>query len=243
MTRNPLYPALYLAGLGVTGWIGAGYLVSNPVGAIATLLIAACYVAGGIELRRYRQVTATLAAALDEVPAAGTGLGEWLARLHPGLRNAVRLRIEGERVPLPAPALTPYLVGLLVLLGMLGTLVGMMATLRGTGLALEGATDLDAIRGSLAAPIKGLAFAFGTSMPPPKPVIPRAPAARLCNSQPAVTRSVLALRNSLPATWISTWPACSRPRPRSTASLSKRAASSRPFRKRHGWSKAWPAIQ
>jgi len=40
----------------------------------------------------------------------------------------------------------------------------MMATLRGTGMALESATDLQAIRGSLAAPVKGLGFAFGTSI-------------------------------------------------------------------------------
>ena len=86
------------------------------------------------------------------------------ARCIRALRNAVRLRVEGERVALPAPALTPYLVGLLVLLGMLGTLLGMMATLRGTGIALESATDLQAIRGSLAAPVKGLGFAFGTSI-------------------------------------------------------------------------------
>jgi hypothetical protein len=39
-----------------------------------------------------------------------------------------------------------------------------MATLRGTGMALESATDLEAIRGSLAAPVKGLGFAFGTSI-------------------------------------------------------------------------------
>ena len=65
---------------------------------------------------------------------------------------------------LPGPALTPYLVGLLVLLGMLGTLLGMVATLKGTGMALESATDLQAIRASLAAPVKGLGFAFGTSI-------------------------------------------------------------------------------
>ena len=81
-----------------------------------------------------------------------------------GLRNAVRLRVEGERTALPAPVLTPYLVGLLVLLGMLGTLLGMMDTLRGTGLALQSATDMAAIRGSLASPVQGLAVAFGTSI-------------------------------------------------------------------------------
>jgi len=37
-------------------------------------------------------------------------------------------------------------------------------TLRGTGLALDSATDLQAIRASLAAPVKGLGFAFGTSI-------------------------------------------------------------------------------
>src|SRR3546814_12660123 len=47
---------------------------------------------------------------------------------------------------------------------MLGTFLGMVATLRGTGLALESATDLQAIRASLAAPVKGLGFAFGTSV-------------------------------------------------------------------------------
>jgi hypothetical protein len=47
---------------------------------------------------------------------------------------------------------------------MLGTLLGMVVTLRGTGMALESATDLAAIRASLAAPVKGLGFAFGTSI-------------------------------------------------------------------------------
>ncbi|MDR8957513.1 hypothetical protein FEP76_06042 [Burkholderia multivorans] len=76
----------------------------------------------------------------------------------------MRARVDGTRVALPGPALTPYLVGLLVLLGMLGTLLGMVVTLKGTGAALESATDLDAIRASLIAPVKGLGFAFGTSI-------------------------------------------------------------------------------
>jgi hypothetical protein len=76
----------------------------------------------------------------------------------------VRLRIEGERIGLPGPALTPYLVGLLVMLGMLGTFLGMVVTLNGAVFALEGTTDLQAIRSALAAPIKGLGLAFGTSV-------------------------------------------------------------------------------
>ena len=164
MSRNILNAAVFFVGLLAVCWIGVGYLGSNPLGAVVALVIGACYVAGALELHRYRQATATLSAAVDDAEAAKTSLDTWLDRLHPSLRNAVRLRVEGQRVALPAPAMTPYLVGLLVLLGMLGTLLGMMATLRGTGLALESAADLQAIRGALAAPVKGLAFAFGTSI-------------------------------------------------------------------------------
>ncbi len=146
------------------GWVGAGYIVSNPLALAVTLLVIGCYVAGALELQRYQQATSTLTRAIAELTQAPPILGAWLERLHPGLRNSVRLRIEGERVALPGPALTPYLVGLLVLLGMLGTLLGMVTTLRGTGAALESATDLQAIRASLAAPVKGLGFAFGTSI-------------------------------------------------------------------------------
>ena len=164
MFRNFLNLAVFAVGLVAVCWIGVGYVGSNPLGAAVALLIGACYVAGALELHRYRQATGTLRHAVADLPVAPPSLGSFLERLHPSLRNAVRLRVEGERVALPAPSLTPYLVGLLVLLGMLGTLLGMMATLRGTGLALESATDLQAIRGSLAAPVKGLGFAFGTSI-------------------------------------------------------------------------------
>jgi Domain of unknown function (DUF802) len=164
MLRNLLAPALFLAGLAAVCWIAVGYVGANPLALSVTLLIGACYVVGGWELYRYRQATATLAGAVADLSTPPAALAEWLERLHPSLRNPVRLRIEGERAALPAPSLTPYLVGLLVLLGMLGTLLGMMTTLRGTGMALESAADLQAIRESLAAPVKGLGFAFGTSI-------------------------------------------------------------------------------
>jgi hypothetical protein len=164
MIKNLLNFAVFFVGLAAVCWIGAGYVGSNPLAASVTLVIGACYLAGALELHRYRQATLTLTRAVTDLSATPTSLSDWLGRLHPSLRNATRLRIEGERVALPVPALTSYLVGLLVLLGMLGTLLGMMATLRGTGMALESATDLQAIRGSLAAPVKGLGFAFGTSI-------------------------------------------------------------------------------
>lgn len=164
MSRIRIEPIVFLAGLAAVCWIAFGYAGTNLLAAAVTLLIGVCYLTGALELRRYQQATATLSravAGLSETPAT---LGAWLDALQPGLRNAVRARVEGERVALPAPALTPYLVGLLVLLGMLGTLLGMVVTLKGTGAALESAKDLDAIRASLAAPVKGLGFAFGTSI-------------------------------------------------------------------------------
>jgi hypothetical protein len=163
MNRSLLH-AVLLAGLAAVGWVGMGYIGSNALALSVAGLIAVFYGVGAVELHRFHEATATLAraaAALSEPPAK---LADWLDTLHPSLRNAVRLRVEGERVGLPGPALTPYLVGLLVLLGMLGTFAGMVATLKGTGLALDSATDLEAVRASLSAPVKGLGLAFGTSV-------------------------------------------------------------------------------
>lgn len=162
--RYRLNVVVFLAGLAVVCWIGAGYVRSNPLALAVTLLIGVGYVAGALELRRYHQDTSNLVEAVADLSAPPASLDAWLERLHPALRGTVRLRVEGARAALPGPSLTPYLVGLLVLLGMLGTLLGMVTTLRGTGAALDSATDLAAIRASLAAPIKGLSFAFGTSI-------------------------------------------------------------------------------
>ncbi len=164
MNRHLTPLVVFLAGLAVVGWVGAGYAGTNALALAVTLLIGGFYVGGAFELHRYRQATPTLTAALADLAAPPASLGTWLDRLHPSLRNAVRLRVEGERVALPGPSMTPYLVGLLVLLGMLGTFLGMVGTLRTTGVALESAADLQAIRASLAAPVKGLGFAFGTSV-------------------------------------------------------------------------------
>ena len=170
MSRLRIDLVVFLAGLAAVCWIAAGYAGSNPLALAVTVLIGACYVAGAFELYRYAQATATLARAVGAMDAVGASprpaasLGAWLDPLHPSLRSAVRARVEGERVTLPGPSLTPYLVGMLVLLGMLGTLLGMVTTLRGTGVALDGATDLEGIRAALAGPIRGLGFAFGTSI-------------------------------------------------------------------------------
>lgn len=164
--RRPLllhYTAFFV-GLAAVCWVALGYIGTNPLALAITLLIGTFYVMGARELQRFNQATSTLTRAVTDMAQPPSNLGQWLGLLDPSLRNAVRLRIDGERVGLPGPALTPYLAGLLVLLGMLGTFVGMVVTLKGTGLALETASDLSAIRASLAAPVKGLGLAFGTSL-------------------------------------------------------------------------------
>jgi hypothetical protein len=163
MNRN-LCGAAFFLGLIAVCWVGVGYVGSNPLALTMTLMIGATYVIGALELLRFQQTTSTLALALAAIPQNLSNLGDWLDKVHPSLQNPVRLRIEGERIGLPGPTVTPYLVGLLVMLGMLGTFLGMVVTLNGTVIALESTTDLQAMRSSLAAPVKGLGLAFGTSV-------------------------------------------------------------------------------
>ena len=159
---------VFLLGVALIAWMGAGFVHTSPLALLVTLAIGVFYAIGYAELWRYQGDTGALEAALAGAGAeAGTGaieLAPWLGTLPASLRTAVGLRIQGEPVALPAPLLTPYLTGLLVMLGLLGTFVGMMATLQGTVTALEGSTELAAIRAGLAAPIKGLSMAFGTSV-------------------------------------------------------------------------------
>ena len=154
----------FCLGLAAVLWVAYGYAGANPLALAMTLFIAVVYTVGALELRRFELATATLRVALATLPDQLPQLSDWLRQVHPALQNPVRLRIEGERIALPGPALTPYLVGLLVLLGMLGTFLGMVVTLNGAVMALENTTDLATIRAALAAPVRGLGLAFGTSV-------------------------------------------------------------------------------
>ena len=159
-----IYTAIVAMGAAVLAWVALGFWGAHPLALVVTLVIAAVYGFGAWELHRFRQATASLNRALAQIPDGLAQLGDWLAGVHPSLQNAVRLRIEGERIGLPGPGLTPYLVGLLVMLGMLGTFLGMVVTLNGAAFSLEGSADLQAIREAFATPIKGLGLAFGTSV-------------------------------------------------------------------------------
>jgi hypothetical protein len=158
------FAAAFAIGLMTVTWVGVGFVGSSWMALVMTAVIAGVYLLGAFELKQFRAATASLTAALADIAQPLPDIGVWLGGVHPSLKNSVRLRIEGERVGLPGPALTPYLVGLLVMLGMLGTFLGMVVTFKGAVFAREGSTDLHAIRSALAAPIKGLGLAFGTSV-------------------------------------------------------------------------------
>ena len=163
MTRA-LFSLAFLLGLAVVIWMAIDFVGENSLALIVTLVIGGVYLIGFLEQVQFKKATSTLELALNQLKGPVNQLDQWISQLDPGLQNSVRTRIEGERIALPAPVLTPYLVGLLVMLGLLGTFAGMVVTLKGAVLALEGTTELQAIRAGLAAPIGGLGLAFGTSV-------------------------------------------------------------------------------
>jgi hypothetical protein len=154
----------FALGLIAVVWVGWGFVGTSAIALTMTLAIGAVYLLGAQEVRHFSALTSALAQALAEVPQPLAQLSDWLGRVPPALQGPVRARIEGERSAMPGLALTPYLIGLLVMLGMLGTFLGLVVTFRGAVFTLEGTADLQAIRSALAEPIKGLGLAFGTSV-------------------------------------------------------------------------------
>ena len=161
---NRFFIAAFAMGLLALAAVGYSFLATSWLAFAMTVVIAAVYLAGAHELRQFRAATFALRGALDGLAEPPATLAEWLGRVPAALRNTTRARIEGERAALPGPTLTPYLVGLLVMLGMLGTFLGMVVTFKGAVFALQGSTDLQAIRAALAEPIRGLGLSFGTSV-------------------------------------------------------------------------------
>jgi hypothetical protein len=159
-----LFNLAFVVGAAAVIWVGVGFIDSSALAMAMTALIFAVYLAGAAELHRFRKATASLSAALGAITDELPDLNRFLSGVDSSLQHPVRLRIEGERAGLPGPSLTPYLVGLLVMLGMLGTFLGMVVTLKGAVFTLEKSADLETMRSALAVPVKGLGLAFGTSV-------------------------------------------------------------------------------
>lgn len=154
----------FAIGIAVVSWIGAGFIGSDLLALAFTGLIGAVYCLGFGELVNFRRQTRQLAAQVGQLPESQDQVSRWLNTLPQPLQYPAQRRIEGHAATLPGPQITPYLTGLLVMLGLLGTFAGMIVTLGGAASALDNSTELSAIRSALAAPIAGLSLAFGTSI-------------------------------------------------------------------------------
>jgi hypothetical protein len=164
MKKIELFTSAYAVGMALVLWVAATAMLSNPLVLVMTLLIGAVFTWGMQELNLHRKQTLALRTALQSLTDPLTDLNAWLQQLPPVLQSSVSQRIRGARVAPPAPAMTSYLVGLLVMLGMLGTFLGMVLTLSGTAFALQSLTDIQGIRVAFSEPIKGLGLAFGASV-------------------------------------------------------------------------------
>ena len=154
----------FAIGIAVVSWIGAGFIGSDLLALAFTGLIGAVYCLGFGELVNFRRQTRRLAGQVGQLPENQDQVSRWLNTLPQPLQYPAQRRIEGHAAALPGPQITPYLTGLLVMLGLLGTFAGMIVTLGGAASALDNSTELSAIRSALAAPIAGLSLAFGTSI-------------------------------------------------------------------------------
>lgn len=124
-------------------------------------LIGAGLALGVLELVARARKAKGLSAEIAGLPAAPTD--ETVEAASPPLRTALRARIAGSAGAAAPPPFASYLLGLLVMIGLLGTFLGLFESLRGAREALGASGDVAALRAALGAPLGGLARAFGTS--------------------------------------------------------------------------------
>ncbi len=131
MKPSAFFSVAYALGLTAVVWVAATAVGGNALVLVMTLVIGGVFTVGALELRTQMAQARALSASLAQSDSAPVDLEAWLSTLPEVWRQPVRLRLRGDRVAPPAPVLTPYLVGLLVMLGMLGTFLGMVVTLSG----------------------------------------------------------------------------------------------------------------
>ena len=126
-----------------------------------TLLMGIALLSGLAELWRVSRGIEALSTELGALPidASAERLEQASAALHALLRS----RLDRSHLAVPGPVFAPFLAGLLVMLGLLGTFMGLFETLRGASIALTTGSDIDALRAGLKTPMLGLMRSFGTS--------------------------------------------------------------------------------
>ena len=114
-----LFGSALALGLASVVWMGSVFVGTDAAALTITAIIGGVYLIGVFELLRYRAATAGLSNALSAAKEGVSSLDTFLDKLDATLKAPVKLRVEGDRVGLPVPVLTPYLIGLLVMLGLL----------------------------------------------------------------------------------------------------------------------------
>jgi hypothetical protein len=153
-----------LAGLVIVGNAANYYRGVDSFAFGITVVMALALIAGIIELlaraTRVKGLSRELTGISDKADKEPPKNLDGISR---GLRAILRSHLERDPMPTRAPLFTPYLIGLLVMLGLLGTFLGLFETLRGAREALSTSADVDALRAGLSTPMAGLMRSFGTS--------------------------------------------------------------------------------
>ncbi len=146
-------------GVAVVARAAAFYRSVDLLSFALVLLIGVGFVAGIGELLLRASKAHRLHNELSKRPPQGP---ESLDGYSVELATLLRRRLAGTQAQ-PTAWFSTYLVGLLVMLGMLGTFLGLFESLRGAREALTSSGDVDALRAALASPLQGLWRAFGSS--------------------------------------------------------------------------------
>ncbi len=153
---------LTVIGTALAAQMAALYAGHDSVALGLVIAITVGLWAGAFEQWRGAHSALALGREVKGLPHPATA--EVVAKASALLRPQLRAVEAGQRPPPPTAQFTPFLLGLLVMLGMLGTFLGLVDTLAGAGKLMANADDADALRRGLSAPISGLTKAFGTSV-------------------------------------------------------------------------------
>ncbi len=161
MTR-PAILAAFVVGAIVTAWVGRQYQGTDSLALMLVALIAVVFTAGLVECWLRASSVAKALSRAQALPA--TVQRSALAESDPELERLLSAKSADPAAALSPLTFAPFAVGLVVLLGLLGTFMGLVDTIAGAQNALGATTDVDSLRAALLAPMHGLTRAFGTSV-------------------------------------------------------------------------------
>jgi hypothetical protein len=163
VTRALVVAASFL-GLLVPLWTIGFYPAGDVFSRVLIGLIVLGLFVGFVELWRRAHTVDGLARELGLLDGEASELEQRLQTGSERFRRLVSARLRGATALLDGTVFTPYLVSVLVLVGLLGTFVGLVETLAGARDALSSSAEIDSLRAALLAPMRGLSRAFGTSV-------------------------------------------------------------------------------